>query len=111
MTVDGEAGGGEENPEEGKTPAEEGKARAPSGPDAAKRKAWEDEARDALHILPLSAIPLETPGLQHARLIKNVRLQTVVEMFRDAQAGSGQVSPSTSPPISNPTRRRWSGIW
>lgn len=52
-----------------------------------------DEARDSLHILPLSAIPLETPGLQHARLIKNVRLQTVIEMFRDSSAGSGQVSP------------------
>ncbi|CAO3407557.1 hypothetical protein [Azospirillum largimobile] len=57
-----------------------------------KRKAWDDEARDSLHILPLSSIPLETPGLQHARLIKNVRLQTVVEMFRDAQTGSGQVT-------------------
>ena len=61
--------------------------------DAAKRKAWEDEARDALHIMPLSAIPLETPGLQHARLIKNVRLQTVVEMFYDVQTGSGQIAP------------------
>lgn len=62
-------------------------------PDSAKRKAWNDEARDALHIMPLSAIPLEVPGLQHARLIKNVRLQTVIEMFNDVQAGSGQVSP------------------
>ncbi|MCW2244579.1 hypothetical protein M2352_000170 [Azospirillum fermentarium] len=60
---------------------------------AARRRAWDDEARDALHIMPLSAIPLETPGLQHARLIKNVRLQTVVEMFNDASAGSGQVYP------------------
>ncbi len=58
-----------------------------------RRRQWEDEARDALHIMPLSAIPLETPGLQHARLIKNVRLQTVVEMFHDVQTGSGQVSP------------------
>ncbi|WP_209876993.1 hypothetical protein [Azospirillum soli] len=54
---------------------------------------WEDEARDSLHILPLSTIPLETPGLQHARLIKNVRLETVVEMFHDVQTGSGQVLP------------------
>ena len=58
-----------------------------------RRKVWKDEARDALHIMPLEAIPLETPGLQSARLIKNVRLQTVVEMFNDAQAGSGQVHP------------------
>ncbi|WP_051340721.1 hypothetical protein [Azospirillum halopraeferens] len=59
----------------------------------ARRKAWDDEARDALHIMPLTALPLETPGLQHARLIKNVRLQTVIEMFNDVQTGSGQVHP------------------
>ncbi|HYG89810.1 MAG TPA: hypothetical protein VD978_26555 [Azospirillum sp.] len=61
--------------------------------DSALRSAWDEEARDALHIMPLSAIPLETPGLQHARLIKNVRLETVIEMFNDAQTGSGQVAP------------------
>ena len=65
---------------------------AKAAADTEKRKAWDDEARDSLHILPLSSIPLDTPGLQHARLIKNVRLQTVVEMFRDAQTGSGQVT-------------------
>ena len=64
-----------------------------AGGDASKRKSWEDEARDSLHILPLSTIPLETPGLQHARLIKNVRLETVVEMFHDVQTGSGQILP------------------
>lgn len=58
-----------------------------------KKRASDDEARDSLHILPLSAIPLETPGLQHARLIKNVRLQTVIEMFKDSSTGSGQVAP------------------
>lgn len=77
--------------------ASETAADAKSAPDTEKRRAWDDEARDSLHILPLSAIPLETPGLQHARLIKNVRLQTVVEMFRDAQTGSGQVSPRHIP--------------
>lgn len=51
----------------------------------------DEEARDSLHILPLSIVPLETPGLQSARLIKNVRLETVVEMFNDNAAGSGQV--------------------
>ncbi|WP_247876067.1 hypothetical protein [Azospirillum sp. TSH100] len=51
----------------------------------------EDAARDALHILPLSILPLETPGLRRARLIKNVRLETVAELFNDAQTGSGQI--------------------
>jgi hypothetical protein len=50
-----------------------------------------DSDRDALHILPLGMIPLETPALRHAKMIKNVRLRSVVELFHDAQAGSGQV--------------------
>ena len=53
--------------------------------------AEEDDGRDALHILPLSILPLETPGLRRARLIKNVRLETVAELFNDAQTGSGQI--------------------
>jgi len=53
----------------------------------------DDFARDALHILPLRIIPLETPGLQRARLIKNVRLENVIEMFNDQKTGSGQVKP------------------
>ncbi len=50
-----------------------------------------DLDRDSLHILPLSAIPLETRGLRRARLIKNVRLKSVVELFQDETAGSGQL--------------------
>lgn len=46
---------------------------------------------DALHVLPLSIIPFELLGLKRAKLIKNVRLETVIEMFRDASAGSGQI--------------------
>lgn len=52
-----------------------------------------DEDTDALHILPLSIIPLQNPGLCRARLIKNARLQGVVEMFRGRESGSGQVAP------------------
>jgi len=51
----------------------------------------DEEARDSLHILPLSIIPLETPGLQRSRMIKNVRLETVVELFNNISTGSGQV--------------------
>lgn len=75
---------------DGPAPGDEERA---DGHGRARRAAWDDEARDALHILPLWALPLETPGLQNARLIKNVRLQTVVEMFNDVQTGSGQVAP------------------
>jgi len=46
---------------------------------------------DSLHILPLNIIPLETAALRNARLIKNVRLDSVVEFFRDESTGSGQI--------------------
>lgn len=50
-----------------------------------------DIDRDALHILPLSIVPLQTPALSRARMIKNVRLESVVELFQDDVAGSGQI--------------------
>jgi hypothetical protein len=53
--------------------------------------AVEDFARDSLHLLPLDMIPLHTPGLRRAKLIKNSRLRTVVELFRDRASGSGQI--------------------
>lgn len=53
--------------------------------------ATETQDIDSLCILPLHMIPIETPGLKRARLIKNVRLDTVVELFHDAETGSGQI--------------------
>lgn len=50
-----------------------------------------DLDRDSLHILPLAIVPLQTPALRRARLIKNVRLDSVIELFDCAKAGSGQV--------------------
>ncbi|MGZ8410632.1 MAG: hypothetical protein ACXWVS_12050, partial [Hyphomicrobium sp.] len=50
-----------------------------------------DIDRDSLHILPLSIIPLQTPALTGARMIKNVRLESVVELFKDSNTGSGQI--------------------
>ena len=50
-----------------------------------------DTDRDSLHILPLEILPLETPSLNRARLIKNVRLKSVIELFKDADTGSGQI--------------------
>ncbi len=49
---------------------------------------------DSLHILPLNLLPLKTPSLKRARLIKNVRLESVIEMFNDRSAGSGQINVS-----------------
>lgn len=50
-----------------------------------------DSDMDSMFVLPLSIIPLQTPALQSAKLIKNVRLKSVVEIFQDSQTGSGQV--------------------
>ena len=52
----------------------------------------DDSDIDALHILPLSIVPLETKGLAKARMIKNIRLESVVEIFNEAKAGSGQLT-------------------
>ena len=48
---------------------------------------------DSLHILPLSILPLYTTGLKQARLIKNLHFESVVEIYKDDKAGSGQIPP------------------
>lgn len=57
--------------------------------------AMRDPDRDSLTAMPLGMLPLSTPGLRRARLIKNVHLVGVVEMFADRRAGSGQLPPDT----------------
>jgi len=47
---------------------------------------------DTLHILPLSIIPFENRSLTHARLIKNARLHSMIELFKDEDSGSGQMT-------------------
>ena len=50
-----------------------------------------NEDRDMIHILPLSMIPLEAPVFQHTRMIKNSQLESVVEIYKGEDTGSGQV--------------------
>jgi hypothetical protein len=79
----------------GNEPAEEGinadkeaeESSAPSTPAVE----IDDIDRDSLHILPLSIIPFENKAIQRAKLIKNARLESVVELFRGKQMGSGQM--------------------
>jgi hypothetical protein len=52
---------------------------------------------DAMDALPLSLIPLSTRALKSARLIKNARLETAVEIHRDARSGSLQIRPEDVP--------------
>ncbi len=47
--------------------------------------------RDTLHTLALKYMPLLKDTLKHARMIKNSKLESVVEMFRDRDIGSGQI--------------------
>ena len=51
----------------------------------------QDGDMDSLFILPLSIIPLETPALKRARMVKNQRLEGVVEFFSDRDTGAGHV--------------------
>ncbi len=65
-----------------------GAAKAGDGVDAAIG----DADRDSLHILPLDWMPIATPALRRARLIRNGRLQTMVELFGGVDMGSGQIT-------------------
>jgi hypothetical protein len=47
--------------------------------------------RDAMHILPLTTLPVEHPFLKRALMVKNARLESVIEFYKDVGgAGSGQ---------------------
>jgi hypothetical protein len=50
-----------------------------------------DSDRDSLHTLPLGALPLKSTALKSARLIKNARLESMVELFRNQGIGSLQL--------------------
>ncbi|MBB4287715.1 hypothetical protein [Roseospira goensis] len=59
----------------------------------------EDGDMDSLFMLPLSIIPLQTPALRQARIIKNAQLRSVIELFSDISTGSGQVEISDLPKL------------
>jgi hypothetical protein len=46
---------------------------------------------DTLHVLPLSIVPFHTTALRRARMVKNMALESVVELFKDDYTGSGQI--------------------
>lgn len=51
-----------------------------------------DADMDSLFVLPLEILPLKTEALQRARLIKNHRLEGVIELFAERETGSGQIN-------------------
>ena len=50
-----------------------------------------DIDRDSVHILPLMILPLTTKGLKRTRMVKNLDLKPVIEIFDDDKSGSGQM--------------------
>ena len=56
-----------------------------------------DSDMDSLFVLPLDLIPLGTPALQKAKLIKNIHLQSMVEFFSDNHTGAGHVEVAALP--------------
>jgi len=54
-----------------------------------------NKERDAIDTLPLSDIPLSSTGLKGAKLVKNSRMETSVEIFSDPLSGSLQVAPES----------------
>ncbi len=49
--------------------------------------------RDSLSAISLSSLPIQTKALHRARLIKNSRLESVVELFSGSETGSAQIAP------------------
>lgn len=58
---------------------------------AIKDEPVDDTARDAIHILPLQIVPLQTRAIQRALMIKNARLETVLQLFEGKGMGAGQI--------------------
>jgi hypothetical protein len=62
--------------------------------DKSKEKAAEASDKDSLDVLSLASIPLTSNTLKNAKLIKNSRLETAVELYNDPVAGSLQIYPA-----------------
>lgn len=50
-----------------------------------------DEDRDSLHTLAISILPVSTPIFRRARMVKNSRLDSVIEFFSGVGCGRGQL--------------------
>ena len=65
-----------------------------SGTATAEVGAYSDADRDALHILPIAILPVIHPTLRRARVVKNVRLDAMIELYNYDDCGSGQLTVS-----------------
>ena len=62
-------------------------------PKGGKPKPPASDSSDAIDALPLTIIPLSSTTLKSARLVKNSRLETAVELVNDPISGSLQIRP------------------
>jgi hypothetical protein len=46
---------------------------------------------DSLYVMPLRVLPIESPSIQRARLIKDSHLDSAIELFFTREGGSGQL--------------------
>lgn len=84
-----------------------GEIAVPATPEGqvSKRAAPDAPDTDPMDTLSLSIIPLSNASLKKAKLVKNSRLETVVELHRDSRTGSLQIRPEDVP-ASFPGHRR-----
>jgi hypothetical protein len=73
-------------------------------------KAGAVDDRDTLHTLRLADMPVTHPTIKGSRMIKNSKLDSVIELFRDRDTGSGQLEVGKVPqkfglPMSHPDMR------
>ena len=54
-------------------------------------QALDEGDRDSLHTLPLALLPMNTPSLKRAKMLKDGHMQSMVEMFNSGSAGSGRM--------------------
>ncbi|MDA1098818.1 MAG: hypothetical protein O2967_07510 [Proteobacteria bacterium] len=54
-------------------------------------QALDEGDRDSLHTLPLGLLPLNIPSLARAKLLKDSRMKSMLEMFNSGKAGSGRM--------------------
>lgn len=52
-----------------------------------------DEDTDSLSAIPLAILPLESVTLRGLLMVKNIHMQSVVQLFRDSSTGAGHVEP------------------
>jgi hypothetical protein len=77
-------------------------------PSAARKTSLDD--RDTLHTVSLAYMPIEHPVLKRSRIIKNSKLDSVIELFKERETGSGQIEVSKVPqqfnmPMGHPDMR------